>query len=150
MWWIQRNAWWGLLAVAAGMVVKGLVDVGSGVTYQAEDVTGTTIAQIKAESSAGLELAEYAVRTGGLYLILAGVLSSAILLFAFRRGRPWAWWAMWTLPALAVAQAVLEYRGVPGPAITAAVVGAVAAAILLVSAPRFLVQRSPTADGPAG
>jgi hypothetical protein len=138
--WLQRHAWWGLLAMAAGLSAKGLVDLVSGVTYQAQDVTGTSIVEIGAESGAGLKLADYSVRIGGLYLMAAGVLASAVLLFAFRHERPWAWWLMWTLPALAIAESVLEYRGVPGPAVTGAIVGALAVAILLVSAPRFVTS----------
>jgi hypothetical protein len=126
------NAWWGLLALAASLTIKG---------------AGSTIAQIGGDSSAGLKLAEYGVRTGGLYLTVAGVLAGAILVFAFRRERRWAWWVMWTLPALAFAQSALEYRGVPGPAITAAVVGALAVGCLVLSAPPFFQLADRQEDG---
>jgi hypothetical protein len=136
--WLQRHAWWGLLAMAAVGTGFGLVALVSGVTWQAEDVTGRTIAQIGAESSAGSTLADFSVRTGGLYLIAAGVLQSAILLFAFRQDRAWAWWTMWTLPAIAIGGSFLYPTfPAPGPAITGAIVGALEVAILLVSAPRF-------------
>jgi hypothetical protein len=136
--WLQRHAWWGLLVIAAVVTVSGVVDLASGVTWQAEDVTGRTIAQIGAESSAGSQLADFSVRTGGLYLIAIGVLGSAILLFAFRQDRAWAWWTMWTIPTMVIAGSFLYPNfPTPGPAITGAMVGVLAVAILLVSAPRF-------------
>jgi hypothetical protein len=67
------------------------------------------------------------------------VLLCAVLLFAYRLDRPWAWWAMWTLPAFVIANSLLMLAfGAWGPAITGTVVGLVAAVILLVGAPRFL------------
>jgi hypothetical protein len=50
MLWLQRHAWWGLLVLAVISTVRGLIDLASGVTWQAEDVTGKPIAQIAAES----------------------------------------------------------------------------------------------------
>jgi hypothetical protein len=75
MQWLQRHAWWGLLAIAALSAVRGLVDLATGVTWQAEDVTGSTTAEIAAQSSGGFELIDFVVRTQGLYLIAIGVLS---------------------------------------------------------------------------
>jgi hypothetical protein len=138
MLWLQRHAWWGLLALAALSTVRGLIDLASGVTWQAEDVTGKTITQIAAESGAGSELSDFSVRSSGLYLILLGTLVAATILFAFRRDHRWAWWAAWTLPASAIASSVLYLAfGVVGPPITSAILGGLAAAILLISAPRF-------------
>lgn len=47
MQWLRRHGWWGLLAIAAGVVLRGLIDVAGGVTYQAEDLTGKTINEIR-------------------------------------------------------------------------------------------------------
>ena len=136
--WLQRNAWWGLLAIAAIVAVSGLVDLATGVTWQAVDVTGSTSAEIAAQSSAGSELSDFVVRTHGLGLFALGVVLCALLLFAYRRDRPWAWWAMWTLPVFVIGNSLLMWAfGAWGPAITAAEVGLVAAVILLVGAPRF-------------
>jgi hypothetical protein len=138
MQWLQRKAWWGLLAIAALIAGAGLVDLATGVTWQAEDVTGSTSAEIAAQSSAGFKLIDFVVRTQGLYLIAIGVLLSAVLLFAYRLDRPWAWWAMWTLPVFVIGNSLLMLAfGAWGPAITGTVVGLVAALILLVGAPRF-------------
>ena len=141
MLWLQRHAWWGLLALAAIFTVRGVIDLASGVTWQAEDVTGTTITQIAAESGAGSELSDFGVRSSGLYLVLLGILVAATILFAFRRDHRWAWWAAWTLPATAIASSVLYLAfGVVGPPITSAILGGLAAVILLISAPRFFRQ----------
>ena len=78
--WLQRHAWWGLLAIAATGVLRGLIDLAVGVTYQAYDLTGQTFADITAESGAGSRLSDFTVRTDGLYLIGLGVLAGAILL----------------------------------------------------------------------
>jgi hypothetical protein len=135
---LQRNAWWGLLAIAALTTVRGLVDLATGVTWQAVDVTDSTSAEIAAQSSAGFELIDFVARTQGLYLIAIGVLLCAVLLFAYRLDRPWAWWAMWTMPVFVIANSLLMLAfGAWGPAITGTVVGLVAALILLVGSPRF-------------
>jgi len=139
--WLQRYAWWGLLVIAASGVLRGLIDLASGVTYQAEDLTGKTMAQIAAESGAGSRLSDFAVRTDGLYLIAMGVLAGAILLFGFRRDHRWAWWAMWAFPVTAIATSLLDLgSGVAGPGTSSAIVGGLGAAILLVSTPRFFRQ----------
>ena len=138
MLWLQRRAWWGLLALAAIFVVRGLIDLVSGVTWQAEDLTGTTVTQIAAESGAGAQLSDFSVRSSGLYLIVLGTLVAATLLFAFRRDHRWAWWAAWTLPVTTIASSVLfAAYGLAGTPITSAILGGLAAAILLISAPRF-------------
>ena len=141
MLWLQRHAWWGLLAIAATGVLRGLIDLASGVTYQAEDLTGKTFAEITAESGAGSRLSDFAVRTDGLYVIAMGALAGAILLFGFRRDHLWAWWAAWTFPVVAIATSLLDFGfGVAGPGTSSAIVGGLGAAILLVSAPRFFRQ----------
>lgn len=141
MLWLQRHGWWGLLALVALGLVFGLVDLVSGVTYQAEDLTGKTFAQIAAESGAGAQLSDLSVRTYGLLLIAFAVFLGAMLIFAFRRDHRWAWWAMWTLPGMTIAGSLLDLGfGVAGRPITQAIVGGLEAAILLVSAPRFFRQ----------
>lgn len=140
--WLQRHAWWGLFAIAGASAVLGLVDLASGVTYQAVDATGTTLAEIASQSDAGARLSDFSVRTDGIHLIELGVLMGAVLLFAFRQGRPWAWWTMWTLPISVIAASVLDLRfGVAGPAISGTIVGLVAVAIMLITAPRFFKQQ---------
>jgi hypothetical protein len=140
--WLQRHAWWGLLAIAAAGVLRGVIDLASGVTYQAEDLTGKTLAEIAAESGVGSRLSDFTVRTDGLYLIGLGILAGAVLLFGFRQDSRWAWWASWAFPVVAIAGSVLDLGfGVAGPGTSSAIVGGLGAAILLISAPRFFKQR---------
>ena len=147
MLWLQRHAWWGLLAMAASAMILGLVGLASGVTWEAEDATGKTIAQIAAESSAGSRLSDFSVRTDGLHLIALTLLGSAVLLFGFRQNRPWAWWTMWSLVVMTFAQSLLNLGfGATGPAVSGTVVGVLEAAIMLVSAPRFFKQSSHVDD----
>jgi hypothetical protein len=94
--------------------------------------------EIAAQSSAGFKLIDFVVRTAGLYLVALGVLLGAVLLFAYRWDRPWAWWAMWTMPVFVVANSPLMLAfGAWGPAVTGTLVGLVAALILLAGARRF-------------
>ena len=138
---LQRNAWWGLLAIAGVTVVSGLIDVLTGSSWQPEDVTGNTSTEIAAESSAGAEVIDFVVRIEGLYLTALGVVLCAVLLFAYRQGRPWAWWAMWTLPVSVIGSSLLmRTYGAWGPATTGTVVGVVAAVLHVVGAPRFFGQ----------
>lgn len=141
MYWLQRHAWWGLLVIAAVSGVSGLVDLVIGVSWQAVDVTGRTSTEIAAQSSAGAELIDFLVRTGGLTFIVLGVLFCAVLLFAYRQDRTWAWLAMWTLPVFVIVNSLLMRGfGAWGPATTGTIVGVVAAALHLVGAPRFFGQ----------
>lgn len=138
--WLRRHGWWALFAMAVISVASGLIDLATGVTWQAWHVTGRTIAQIAAESVDGSQLSDFSVRTGGLYQIAIGVLLGAILLFGFRQQRQWAWWTMWTFPVMAITASLLDLAfgdSFAGPAITGGIVGILAAAILLISAPRF-------------
>jgi hypothetical protein len=138
---------WGLLAIAAIIAVSGLVDLATGVTWQAVDVTGSTGGEIAAQSSAGFKLIDSVVRTAGLYLVALGVLLGAVLLFAYRQDRPWAWWAMWTMPVLVIANSLLLAFRAWRPAITGTVVGLVAALILLAGARRFFGRSGPRQPG---
>ena len=137
--WLRRNAWWGLLAIVALNAAVGLLSLVSGVWYQAEDVTGTSIDEVIADGASGARLAEFGTRMDGLHLLALGVVLGAVLLVPFRRNQAWAWWAMWILPGSILAtSAVHAAFGATGPAISGTIVGGLAAAILLVSRSRFI------------
>jgi len=148
---LSARAWWGLLAIAAVTVVSGLVDLVTGASWQPEDVTGSTLDEISAASRAGAEVIDFAVRTGGLYLAGLGVLLCAVLVFAYRQGRPWAWWTMWTLPVSVIAgSALMRAFGAWGPATTGTIVGLVAVVLHLVGVPFFFGQSGRPAPPRAG
>jgi hypothetical protein len=150
--WLQRNSWWGLVAVAAVFVLFGLVDVASGAEADPAiplGLTGRTLAELQAESAIGVELFDFMTRVNGWSLILLGVLLAGILLVPFRRGERWAWWTMWAIPAWSIGIALFYVvAGVhpdvppPPPMVSGPIVAVLSAAILALSAPRFFGRRA--------
>lgn len=145
--WLQRHAWWGLLIITLTMISFGVTDVLVG---PAADrgiplaLTGMTLEELEADGSASYRLFDFFTRANGYSLLMIGLFGTAILLFAFRRNLRWAWWTMWLLPAWAAGVAVFYLiAGVesdqppPPPMVSGPILAVLAAAILLVSAPRF-------------
>lgn len=149
--WVQRNAWLALLAMAALSAVAGILDLANGVWYQAQDVTGKSIEQIAVESQAGARLGDFAVRVDGSTRIAFSVVVGAVIVFAFRRDQPWAWWMAWALPVAALGTSVLHLAfGAIGPAISGTIVAVLGVAILLGSAPRFFSRARRPRHGARG
>ena len=145
--WLERHAWWGLLALTLALVAFGVTDV---VVGPAADpgiplgLTGMTLEELQAEGPASYRLFDFFTRANGYSLLMIGLFGTTILLFAFRRNHPWAWWTMWVLPVWAAGVPVFYLvAGVdsnqppPPPMISGPFLALLAAAILLVSAPRF-------------
>lgn len=145
--WLQRNAWWGLVAIAAVFVIFGVVDLASGADADPAiplGLTGMTLDELRAEDPIGLELFDFMTRVNGWSLVLLGGLLAVILLVPFRRGERWAWWTMWAIPAWSIGAALLYVvAGVqpevppPPPMVSGPIVAVLSAAILLLSRPRF-------------
>ena len=77
-------------------------------------------------------------------MVIGGVLMTVILLIPYRAGMPWAWFAMWTLPASAFAVLGLYLAfGVdprqppPPPMVSGPLLGGIAVAVLLLDWRRF-------------
>jgi hypothetical protein len=111
-------------------------------------LTGMTLEELQADGPASYRLFDFFTRVNGNSLLLAGLFGTAMLLFAFRRDQPWAWWTMWLLPVWAVGgTAFYLVAGVhadqppPPPLVSGPIFAIVAVAILLVSAPRFFPRR---------
>ena len=148
MLWLQRSAWWLLLTMTVLVAVIGLNPVISGINEDASvplGITGLSASELQVESAQGYRLIDFGVRSGGLDLIMIGALLSTVLVFGFRHNRRWAWWAMWSLPiwaasvfALNLAFGVAPGQAPPSPMISGPIVAVLAAALLLVSAPRFV------------
>lgn len=144
---LQRNAWWGLLAIAVLLVIFGVGDMAAGVANDPGipiGVTGMTPAELQAEGPNAYRMYDLTLRSGGSSLVMVGGLMTAILLFGFRRRQRWAWWTMWLLPAWAISISVggLLIGVAPGhepppPVVSGFVLGMFAALSLLVSAPPF-------------
>ncbi|CAN5226832.1 hypothetical protein BH18CHL2_BH18CHL2_10370 [soil metagenome] len=145
--WLQRHSWWALLAMALILVLFGVGDFVVGFEWDPGipvGLTGMTPAQLRGESEQAYRLLDHGVRGGGVNLVAIGTLLSVVLFFGFRRGQLWAWWAMWVLPAWAasvffvmLAFGVAPGQAPPPPMISGPIFASLAAALLLVSAPRF-------------
>jgi hypothetical protein len=153
--WLERHAWWGLLFITLLFVAFGVGDI---IVGPAADVgipvglTGMTPDELEAESAAAYRLFDFFTRVNGASLALSGLFATAILLFGFRRNQRWAWWTLWLVPVWATGVLVSYLiAGVqpdqppPPPMISGPILAVLAAAILLVSAPRFF--RSPSERG---
>jgi hypothetical protein len=151
--WLERHAWWGLVVIALIFVIFGVTDV---VVGPAADtgiplgLTGMSLEQLQAEGPNGYRLFDFFTRANGASLALAGLLMTAILLFAFRRNERWAWWAAWLMPiwmmgtlAFYLVAGTRPDQPPPPPMISAPVIGIIWAAILAVSAPRFIGRHAP-------
>ena len=137
------NAWWLFALIGLGSAVFGFVGLIGGTTYLAESVAGQTNEALQASAPDAYRLVEVVVRMAGLQYVAFGILMMAIAWAAFRHGRRWAWWAMWTFPLAGVAQAVIIVastapgQAIDGAALTGSVVAIIGAAVLLWSAPAF-------------
>jgi hypothetical protein len=149
---LQRNAWRGLLVLA---VLIGLVGLWALINGIEEDqsvplgLTGRSPAELAAESPDGYRFADFGVRAGGMGLVVIGGTLASVVVFAFRAMQQWAWWALWALPIWAASSVILVLimgiapgQAPPWPMISGTVVGALSAALLLVSAPRFFWRRT--------
>jgi hypothetical protein len=148
---VRRRLWVVLAALSALFGLFGLGDLLIGISFNegvAPAVTGLTLGEISATSPDAYRLIDLDARGGGVTLVALGAALTAIVLFAYRDGRRWAWWAVWILPAWALGVLVLYlvYGLAPGqpppPSLMSApIIAAVTAAALLIDAPRFRAER---------
>jgi hypothetical protein len=99
---IQRHAWRLLLIITVLIALIGVWPVALGLKEDASlplGIAGITASQLEASSAAAYRLSDFQARSSGLDLIAVGTLLSVVVLRGFRQNRPWAWWAMWILPA---------------------------------------------------
>lgn len=147
MGWLRRNAWWGLVFISVVVVLFGITDIIVGA--EADEgiplgLIGLSSSELRAESEAGYRILDFFTRSQGIVLAVLGVLSTATLLFAYRRDQRWAWWTMWALPAwsacvltLYLVAGVDPTQPPPPPMLSAPFFLVLTTAIQLVSAPRF-------------
>lgn len=144
---LQRHAWWGLLVLTVLVLLFGIGDVIIGFEWDPGiplGLTGMTPAQLASESPSAYRLLDFGVRGGGASLVVISTLLTTVLLIPFRRNERWGWWAMWALPAWATSVFLLNLafgvtpgQAPPPPMISGPIIAGIAAAILIVSAPRF-------------
>ena len=136
-----------LTGIAAILVIFGIGDIQQG--PKADPAITTAISgklpeEVEAAEPTGYRLYDFAIRMGGLNLVIIGLLLAAIALIPYRAGRRWAWNTMWLLPAwaLAVPAMYVAFGPAPGtplppPTISGPIVAGVAGLSLLVDRRRF-------------
>lgn len=85
--WLQRHAWWGLLAVSVTLILFGVTDMASGARADAlipQGLTGKSIEELEAESADAFGLFDFISRSNGWSLVLLGALLAVIVLVPFR------------------------------------------------------------------
>lgn len=144
---LARNGWKYLLGMVVIIGLFGIGDIVRGLDADPaipEGITGLTPDEIRAEHSPVDRLADLQVRSGGIHLLIMAALWSVLLVVPFRRRERWAWTAMWTFPAWALAVAVsflfIDLQPdapVPPPAISGWVFFALAALLLTAASRGF-------------
>lgn len=144
---LRRRGWWLLVAMSVLLVLFGIGDVLIGPPFDpgiALGLTGLSHQELQAESAAGYRLLDFYTRIGGVTLTALGVALSLILLIPYRAGERWAWRAAWLFPAWTVgafalnaAFGVAPGEAPPPPMISGPILGAIAAVVLVLDAPRF-------------
>lgn len=105
-----RHGWKFLLGLVVVIGLFGIGDLLFGLDADPaipEGVAGMSPEEMRDSSPELARHADLQVRAGGIQLIVIATLWSLVLVFPFRRGERWAWWAMWTFPGWALAVAVM-------------------------------------------
>jgi hypothetical protein len=144
--WVRQHGWWVLAAILAMVTVFGVTDIVSGAQADppiARALTGMSLAELEAESIAAFGMYDFMTRANGYLLVMFGLLGLAVLLFAYRRGERWAWWAMWLVPVWAAGVPVFYLvnglapgEPLPPPMISGPIIAVVGAVALLTNVPR--------------
>lgn len=147
MTWLERHAWWGLALMSVVITLFGVTDVLVGPTADVAipmSLTGLTLAELEAESAAAYRLFDFFTRVNGFSLTALGLLATAVIVFAYRRHRRWAWWTMWLLPIWSAGAALFYVvaglapgQPPPPPMLSGPIFVALNVAILLVTARPF-------------
>lgn len=148
--WLERHAWWALAFMSVVIALFGVTDVlvGPGADVAIPmSLTGLTLAELEAESAAAYRLFDFFTRVNGFSLIVLGLFATAVIVFAYRRHRQWAWWTMWLLPAWSVGASLFYViaglppgQPPPPPMLSGPIFASLAAAVLIVSARPFFDQ----------
>lgn len=112
-------------------------------------LTGLTPAEVQAQDPIGYRLFDFTTRALGLALLAMGVLVTSTVLAPYRAGQRWAWAVLWTMPAWSFLVPVLflVFGVAPNtppapPMVFGPILGAAAAAALIVDRKRFAAGAS--------
>ena len=147
MGWLERHAWWGLLVISVILVLFGASDVTTGAPADpgiALGLSGKTLSQLESESADAYRLFDLFTRFNGWTMVGFGLVSTAVVVFGYRRNRQWAWWVAWMLPAWAFGVFVFyavagtdASQPPPPPMISGPIFAVLTALVQIVSARRF-------------
>jgi hypothetical protein len=144
---LVRRGWWVLAFFAIMLVAFGIGDVLGGVLADraiTQTLSGRSPAEIEAAEPTAYRLYDFVTRSGGVNLVLIGILLALIVAIPYRGGQRWAWWAMWILPAWAALVPVqflmfgtaADQPPAP-PMVSGPIVAVIAAGVLLLDRRRF-------------
>ena len=129
------------------LVVFGFGDVLGGALADpaiTQTISGRSPTEVQAAEPTAYRLYDFVTRSGGVNLVLIGILLAVIVAIPYRGGQRWVWWAMWILPAWAALVPIqfLVFGTAAGqppapPMVSGPIVALVAAGVLLVDRQRF-------------
>ena len=102
---VQQRAWWVLAAIAVMVVVFGATDVLMGAEADpgiSLAVSGMSPATLATEQPDAYRMFDFVTRSQGILLAVFGLLLLVVITIPYRAAQPWAWRAMWLLPAWAI------------------------------------------------
>ena len=138
---VQQRAWWALAVIAVMLVVFGTSDVVMGAEADpgiSLAVSGMSPATLATEQPDAYRMFDFVTRSQGILLTVFGLLLLIVIAIPYRAARPWAWRALWLLPAWAITVPCLfaAFGTVPAqppapPMISGPIVAVVSAATLI-------------------
>lgn len=107
----QQFAWVILFAVGILVMVPGVLHFTGYNTdpATAEEIVGMSLSELEASNSPLFDLYAFYFRFGGLSDVGFGLLVAILAATAFREGRTWAWYTLWSVPVFFAAAIVLLY-----------------------------------------
>ena len=157
---LRRNAWILLALVALIFVRFGIGDLINGGDADpaiAESLIGIEWETLKSTSPDIARYINASSRILGMTLLATSILTLAIILTAFRRGKPWAWYVLWIWPLWFVTVFALIFTAErkpdfppPPPMVTAPILFLITSVGLLLSYRNFFPKSNPEDTGGEG
>ena len=105
----EKYAWIIIFAIGLITLLTGIPHI-MGVNTDpttAEGIIGMTLDELKASNPGFFNLYDFYFRFGGLSDMAFGFLVTVISATAYRMGKRWAWYSIWSIPAFFLASAAI-------------------------------------------
>jgi hypothetical protein len=155
----ERHGWKVLTGVSAIFLLFGLGDIILGIDADpaiAESITGVGWETLQASDPSVANMLDLAARSTGLGIVFLSILSIAVIFFAFRQGKQWAWFVLWIWPFWMGLIFILFFTAErqpgfqpPPPMVSAPFFFAVTVLTLVLTRRKFFVGRDAPALEPA-